>query len=1065
VEFHILGPPEVIADGGPLVLGGRRQRTVLAMLLANAHQVVSLAQLVDAVWEDDPPSTAKRQIQNCVGTLRRLLTEVAAPAAPVAGRPLIHAEGLGYRIAPGPGALDAQVFTDRVAGALALAEDRPAEAADQLRSALGLWRGTALLGLSGRAVEAAATRLEEQRLAAHEQCVELEVRLGRHDALVGELTGLVATHPLRERLVGHLMLVLHRCGRQADAFHAYHRLRALLADELGIGPSPAIQQLYARILRNDPVEPGVGPEGGPPGDAPAEPERPSPVPAQLPADVPAFAGREGELSALDELLSDSDGHSGGLLISAITGMAGVGKTALAVRWGHRVRDRFPDGQLYVNLRGYDRHAPMPPIEALAQFLHALGVPAKQIPSAVQTAGGLYRSLLSDRRVLVVLDNAADADQVRPLLPAGPGCVVLVTSRDRLSGLVARDGARRLGLDVLTAHEAHTLLRRVLGDRLAGDRAAADELARACAYLPLALRVAAANVATDPWSSVAEYAAALRRGDRAGHENHREESLVALDFEDEEHTGVRRAFDLSLRALDPAAGRLFRLAGLVAGPDITAEAAAALTGTNAAQARRLLIRLAAGHLLTQQAPGRYAFHDLLRQYAVEVALTRETEAERTAALRRLYGWYLRRADAAARVLYPQRLRLAEAPRAGADGTTDGTADGTADGTTAGGEVIFPDHSAALSWMDTERANLVAAVRRANAGELGPIGRLLADTLGGYLRLRKHMGEWAQTAELALTAAEANGDEPAQVAFLISLGGLHQCRNRYPQAVACFEEAQSLGGRLGWAEAEAFAMSSLGSAHRDAGELRQAAECNGRALAAYRRLGCRYGEAVALDCLGRTHHQLGRLAAAANCYTRALRLYREIGADQGEVTALHDLGELRCSQGRREEAIAHLTESLALGRRIGDRCNEAYTLRTLAELHCELDRPDEADTFARAAVGTARELGDRRAEGAALNALAAADRRRGRHREALTHHRSALDLARATGDRYGEAEALLGLADEHRLMRQDGPAAEYAEQALAVAHRFGFRILRGRARAVLHPPGVPAVAAAPMAFARP
>jgi DNA-binding SARP family transcriptional activator/tetratricopeptide (TPR) repeat protein len=1064
VEFHILGPPEVIASGRPVILGGRRQRTVLAMLLANAHQVVSVTHLVDAVWEDAPPSTARRQVQNLVGALRRLLAtgEPGQPgAAPAlvpsraagpngssgrrADAPLILADGPGYRIAPSPGQLDAQVFADRVSGALSLAEDRPAEAADRLRSALSLWRGAALLGLSGRAVEAAATRLEEQRLAAYEQCVELELRLGRHAALVGELTELVAAHPLRERMVGHLMLALHRCDRQADAFRAYHRLRAMLADELGIDPGQAIQQLYANILRNDPPEPAAAGPAGQPGAAavgvisaehavPPPADHASPIPAQLPAEASAFTGRGDQLSKLDELLAGPAAEPGAVVISAITGMAGVGKTALAVHWGHRVRDRFPDGQLYVNLRGYDRHAPMPPIEALAHLLHALKVPTKQIPSAVQTAGGLYRSLLADRRVLVVLDNAADADQVRPLLPASPGCVVLVTSRDRLSGLVARDGARRIALDVLTPDEARTLLGRILGEAATGGPAAVDDLARACSYLPLALRVAAANVAACPWTSVAEHAAALRGSD----------GLSALEADDEEHAGVRRAFDLSLRALDPDTGRLFRLAGLAAGPDLTAEAAAALTGVDVAGARRRLNRLTAAHLLTAHAPGRYGIHDLLRQYAVEQTQAAESEPERNAALELFYGWYLARVEAAARVLFPQRLRLADAPGEAAAARVPAVSE-------------FEDHAAALAWMDAERANLVTAVRATVVPALRPIGRRLADLLGGYLRLRKLMGDWARTAEVALSAAETDGDQAAQVTALISLGGLHHCRNRYPQAVACFEEAHTLAGRLGWSEAEATALSCLGSAHRDAGALREAAACNGRALTAYRRLGSRHGEAVALDYLGRTHHQLGRLAEAAECYTRALRLYREVGASQGEVTALHDLGEVRYAQGRLDEAVTHLNEALAMGRRIGDRCNEAYTLRSLAVLHRDLDRPDQAERLARAAVGTARELGDRRAEGAALNALAAAYRSSGRNGEALAHYRGALTLARATGDRYGEAEALLGLAAACRALRMDGQAVEYAQQALVVARRFGFRILRGLARTVLQDSPAPVAVA--------
>jgi DNA-binding SARP family transcriptional activator len=1034
VEFRILGPPELIGRNGSISLPGRRQRTVLAMMLANAHHVVPLDHLVDAVWDDRPPATAKRQIQNCVAALRRLLAHNEP------GEPPIYAEGTGYRIMPGPDELDAQVFQDRVAAAHQLAaEGALLEAATEVRSALALWRGPALLGLTGSPVAAAAARLDEQRLAAHELHADVELRLGHHDALIGELTELVAANPLRESLVGQLMRALQRSGRQAEAIHVYHRLRALLSDELGIDPNASIQQLYTVILSNEPIGPrspaSVGTNGGT-GDGgtagtPGAALQPRPVPAELPADAAGFTGRTEALATLDDLLPGGAGHDrGAVMISAITGTAGVGKTALAVHWAHRVKDRFPDGQLYVNLRGFDAHAPMSPIEALAQLLHALGVPAEQTPTHVQTATGLYRSLLAGQRALIVLDNAANAEQIRPLLPGTPGCQVVVTSRDRLSGLIAHDGARRLTLDVLSTEEADRLLTRVLGrDRVATEPTAAAELAEACSFLPLALRVAAANVANQPWSSLAEQVAALR-----GHDG-----LTALDVEGEAETGVRRAFDRSYEVLDRDARRLFRFVGLVACPELTVDAASALVAAPERQVRQWLNRLVAGHLIHEAAPGRYTCHDLLRQYAAGRAEAHDSVTQRRAAQRRIYGWYLHCADAAAKALYPHRLRLpVPEPEAGPTAR-------------------FDDFAAALAWLDGNRAELAAAVRHAGGLGLNTIACLLADTMRGYFRLRRHVGDWTRAAGIAMAAADADGNPRLQVSALLSLGDLHQCESGHRKAIEYFDGALAVSQRCGWKEAEAAALGYLGPPHRELGRVRQAADYHSRALRLYRELGSAYGEAVALDCLGRTYRLQGWLAEAADCYERALRLYRETGSAQGEVIARHDLGEMCHALNRLDEAAEHLTEALALAQRIGDRCFEAYSLSSLSALSRDLGHDERAVALGEAARGLARELGETRAEAVAENALGASHSHANRHREALAHHRRALEISRAARDRYTEVEALIGLSAACRAIGDAGPGVGHAEEAAAIAYRLGFEVLDARARALLQPVTAPSLAA--------
>jgi DNA-binding SARP family transcriptional activator/tetratricopeptide (TPR) repeat protein len=1012
VRFLILGPLNVIDGDREIVLTGRR-RTVLAVLLANAGQVVPLEYLVDAVWDDGPPATARRQIQNDISAMRRVLSGGGVRET------AIVSDGRGYRIRPDPGELDAQVFADQVTEALELAgRGEPAAAAAGLRSALRLWRGPALLGLPGHAVEAAAVRLEEQRLAAVEVCFDLELGLGKQRELVGELAELVAAHPLRERLVGQLMLALHGSGRQSEALVAYDRLRTQLADELGLAPGTPLQELHGAILRNDPA---VDPRSEAPmtaGDGAAAPA----APAQLPADVPGFTGRADHLRRLDELLPEHGGRAANaVVISAIAGMAGVGKTALAVHWGHQVRDHFPDGQLYINLRGFAADAPpVRAVEALTHLLRSLGEPAERIPADVQTAAGRYRSLLADRQVLVVLDNAANADQVRPLLPASPGCVVLVTSRDRLTGLLARDGAGSLSLDVLTPDEAHRLLATILGpDRVAAEPAATAQLARICSYLPLALRVAAANLASHPWPGIADYVAALHAGVR----------LSALDVDGDEQTGVRRAFDLSYRTLHTDTRRVFRLLGLVPGPDVTIEAVAAMAATSSAHARRQLDRLVTVHLVNQPVLGRYTCHDLLRHYAADRAHAEDTTADREAALRRLHDWYLHGADRAARMLYGQVMRL---PVPALDVPTP---------------AIVADEAAALAWLDAERANLVAAIR--HAAEHGPrsVAWLLADALRGYFWLGMHIVDWQHATQTALTAAEADGDLPAQAAAQLSLADSHLRQGRFEQAIERYEAALTLAERTGWALCEAAATCELGVIYRDSGRLRHAIEYFDRGLKLCRANGWRHGEAVTLRQRGRAYLQMGQLAEANESCANALAINRAMGSRLGQATALGYLGEIVYAQGRLDEAAQYLTGGLPVFQELGDRTNQASTLRALAAVRCDRGATGEAAKLGHAALELAQELGERKIEAEVLNTLGTLAHRTGRHHDSVEQHEQALRLARTTRVRYPEAEALIGLATEHRCLGDHDQALSYARRALTMAREAEYRLLEERAQAII------------------
>ncbi|HEU4421103.1 MAG TPA: BTAD domain-containing putative transcriptional regulator, partial [Pilimelia sp.] len=624
LDFRILGPLEVWQGDERVPVEASRERAILAVLLLGANRVVAADRLTELVWGDDPPPRARNTVHTLVWRLRRRLASAGSPEVLLTQPP-------GYLVRIEPDQLDLHRFERLLdAGREAMTAGRVAEAERLFGDALGLWRGQPLADVAAEGLRRLEEpRLEELQLQAVEARVEAQLALGRHGELIGELRGLVADHRLREALSGHLMVALYRSGRQAEALETYRSLRAVLAEELGVEPGSALQRLHQAVLRADPALdrpgtadraldlPGTAGTAEPAPGPPAPARLTGPVPALLPADIPAFTGRVRELRDLDDLLDGGEGRPAAVVITAIAGTAGVGKTALAVRWAHRVRDRFADGQLYVNLRGYAASAPMRPIDALSRFLRALGVPAEQVPHELEEAADLYRSLLADRRVLVILDHARGPDQVRPLLPGGSGCLVLITSRDRLGGLVAHEGAHRLTLDVLPPDEAHTLLARVVGaERVAAEPAAAEDLARACAHLPLALRIAGANLINHPQHRLADYLGELRDGNR----------LASLEVDGDEQAAVRNNFDLSYTGLPAPAQRLFRLLGLVPGPDVTAGAAAALADVPPQLAARELDRLAGAHLISESAPARYAFHDLLRLYAAEHARLEESDAD-------------------------------------------------------------------------------------------------------------------------------------------------------------------------------------------------------------------------------------------------------------------------------------------------------------------------------------------------------------------------------------------------------------------------------------------------------
>jgi DNA-binding SARP family transcriptional activator len=1000
-EFRLLGDVRLSVGSREVPLGPPKQRTVLAALLVDAGRTVRSDTLVDRIWDECPPAEARSALYTHITRIRRVLRQVGEQPGRLARR------GGGYALELDPGQVDWHRYRRLVEIARdPLADDH--RRAELLREALKLWQGEPLADLSGSWVSAVRESWRRQHLGAVTTWARAELRLGNHMAVVDRVRDLAREYPLDEPLTEALMRALQADGRTAEALDRYTELRRRLADELGADPGSELQRLHQAILRGELA--AATTTTSPPG-TPA-------TPAQLPADVAGFAGRSGELKELDRVLVGGDGRATAVVVTAICGTAGVGKTALAVHWAHRVRDRFGDGQLYVDLRGYHPAGALRPIEALARFLHALGVSREQVPVDVEEAAALYRSRLAGRRMLVVLDNAASPEQVRSLLPGTSGCVVLVTSRDDLGGLVARDGAHRLSIDVLPAGEAHAMLTQLLGRaRTAVDPAAVAEVARRCAYLPLALRIAAAHLLDDD-RYISDYVARLAAGD----------PLSALEVPDDPQTAVRAAFELSYNRLAPPARRMFRLLGLNPGRDIGIAAAAAVADLTADQAAQLLQRLASAHLLIRARSRRYSFHDLLRAYAAELVHAEESQPQRDAAIGRLYGHYLLHTELAARRLYPEMLHLPE--RTVADRPAPARIDGT--------------HEDALTWLDLERPNLVAAVTEAAAHGPQELACRLANALRGYLSSGMFTMDWLTTGRAGLAAAEATGDLPAQAAAHFSLAQLSWRRSEYPPALERCTQALALADRAGWAEGQAAALGGLGVLYAQLGRLAHAAAFHVRAIAANQRAGQCGGMATSLANLADILRDQGQLQLAAERYTRALDTYRAVNSMDGEAYALNGLGETLHELGRVQEALDHLLAAAALHRRIGNRSYEAYDLRCLAMLHCDAGRHQEALGCAQAALALARVAEDLDVEADALTALGTIHHRLGDHQQAVDHHRRALRLAHHTRNRPAEIDAHIGLA-----VALDGceEAIAHAERGLTLARHAGYLVRERRALTAL------------------
>ncbi|WP_328911851.1 MULTISPECIES: AfsR/SARP family transcriptional regulator [unclassified Streptomyces] len=889
MEFRVLGALEVWSGPVRLRLGGPRERKVLALLLLEANRTVSLGHLVDALWDEAPPATADKQIRNAVSRLRAILG-----AGPGENGDLTAVGDAGYRMTVTEGALDAAEFDREVAAAeRAAAANDLAGAADLLRTALDRWRGPALAGMSGRLIEAGAAAWDERRLAVQETWTDHQLALGRHTRVVAGLSATVAAHPLREKPVGQLMLALHRGGRSGDALGAYQELRTRLAEEMGLDPGPGLRELHQRILTNDPAI--AAPRARAQDGGSATEAR---IPRQLPAAVRHFTGRRRHLKALDELLDQTADFGGGTaVISAIDGTAGIGKTSLALHWAQRNADRFPDGQLHVNLRGFAPGArPMAPTEAVRCFLEALGVPTGSVPQDLDARTALYRSLVAGRRMLVVLDNARDTDQVRPLLPGTPSCVVVVTSRNQLAGLVAAEGAVPVTLDLLSDCESHDLLARRLGpERTAAEPEATAALVDLCARLPLALSIAAARAVLAPRLSLADLVTALH--DVRGR-------LDTLDIGDPT-TDLRAVFSWSYAHLAPAAARMFRLLSTHPGPDITAPAAASLTGVPATDARRALGDLIRARLVVEHTPGRYTFHDLLRAYAAELAATYDTDEQRKAAVLRVLDHYLHTSYAAERLLNPDPIVLDLGPPQ--PGTTP---------------EALNDARRASHWMETEYQVIIGVLSQGDIYDLDAKSSRLAWTVMSFIDRR------------GPRPAPTTPREPypsGRIRAQLGLGPYYSWLVGYPAALTHLQRFAAVYRELDDDTGLSHISFGLSSILEHQGRYDEALEQALLSLELFTRIGHRPGRARATNAVGWLLGAMGDHRAALPYCERALDQYRELDDRPMQVIARENTGRAHHGLGGYEEAVAAFTAALALAREVGDPYEEAVVLGHLVASH--------------------------------------------------------------------------------------------------------------------------------------
>ncbi|HEY1918702.1 MAG TPA: BTAD domain-containing putative transcriptional regulator [Streptosporangiaceae bacterium] len=1006
MRLRILGPLELVADRRMVKIGGPREHVVLAALALRANRVVSVDQLIDAAWGDAPPTTARSQVQTCISALRKVLDGAGLPDA-------IETRPAGYLLRISPDDLDSEKFAGLVADARALAaeaktthaaEAMTAQAAAMLREALGLWRGPALANLPGDLMQQGAALLEEERLAAVEERMRLDLELGRHEEVTGELTALVAEQPLRERLQGFLMLAHYRSGRQGEALAVYRRARAILDAELGVEPCQELRDLERAVLNHDPTL-----------DLPAPPAASAPPadtqqgsPRQLPSSVADFIGRQLLLDQIKAVLpaeQDSAGQQSGwgsyaVPVIAISGRGGVGKSTLALRAAHELAGVYPDGHLYVDLGnpvGDDHTATL-----LARFLRALGVSGSMIPEEQAERAEMYRSRLSSKRLLLVLDGVQSEDQVIPLLPGSPSCAVIVTSRSRLSGL---SGARFIDVEVFDDSSSKELLASVAGaQRLEAEPEAAAQLVRYCGGLPLALRIAGARLAARPHWRVADLARRLKD------ERHRLDELSHHGLE------LRSSIGLTYRSLPAKAQRLFRLFASIQAPDFPGWTAAALLDTELTGAEDLIEQLIDAQMLDAvQGPTgdiRYRFHDLIRVYAAERLAETETDAQQRGALSRVLGGWLALAEQAHRAEY------------GGDYTIlHGSAPRWEPADPNGDQVI----GCPMDWLENERAALVCAIRQAAEAGLDEVCWDLALTSVSLFEVKSYLDDWRETAEVAHEATARAGNQTGRAAMAYSLGSLHLFQKRLDDASRYFDEALEIFQQTGDVHGQALVLRNSAMVDRYHGNVADMVAKYEQALPGMRAVGDLVGVATILRSLARFRIDEGATDEAGQMLEEALTLCQQAGYLRGEAQVMTQFAELYLRTGAILPARQALHRVLRTVREIGDRMGEAHVLYSLGIVRYREGRLDNAEATLVHALSLAQRVSNRFIEGQARYALAEIAVARGDNSGAASH----LDQARAAfgelDSPFWQAKTLILLHELSDELDEPGDTARYLEEA--------------------------------------
>ncbi|MEV6393653.1 BTAD domain-containing putative transcriptional regulator [Streptomyces sp. NPDC051907] len=938
LRFSVLGPVRAWRGGEPLPSGSPQQRALLAALLLRDGRTATASELIDAIWGEDPPSQALAAVRTYASRLRKVLTLQA-----------LVSESGGYAIRVRRDALDLSVAQELAAEAekSRAAGDR-CQARALVDKSLGLWDGEPLANVPGPYAENQRARLEEWRLQLLETRLDLDLEVGCHAGAVSELTALTAAHPLRERLRELLMLALYRSGRQAEALAVYADTRRLLAEELGVDPRPELSRLQQRILQADE-------ELARPSEEPA----PAPQltrPAQLPATVPDFTGRAAFVRELSAQLATSEGSV--MAVSALAGIGGVGKTTLAVHVAHEARPQFPDGQLYVDLQGAGNRS-ADPETVLGAFLRALGTADSAIPDTLDERAALYRSTLDGRRILLVLDNARDAAQVRPLLPGTAGCAALITSRVRMVDLA---GAHLVDLDVMSPDEALQLFTKIVGEeRVTSEREAALDVVAACGFLPLAIRIAASRLAARRTWTVSVLAAKL------ADERRRLDELQAGDL------AVKATFELGYGQLEPAQARAFRLLGLADGPDISLAAAAAVLDLPPQETEDLLEALVDTSLVESAAPGRYRYHDLVRLYARScVERDEEPPAERESALARLLDFYLATAT---------RVYAIERP---GDRLVDHVGPASSEG------LAFADRHEAQDWLYAEAHCLLASARQASSGSRL---RLAVDLLWAAQDLAESGANcklYETVARTVRDAAAAAGDERTEARARTSMTNVHLVAGRYEEADEEAKQAAALAQSADDPAPVYWSDNDRGIIAFNQRWYAEAEEHLRRASAGSRLDGNLPGEASALCNLSRIHLSMGRTQQAIALAEQGVEIYVRIGHTLRLANARYALGVALTHAGRHTEALEQLIEALERFETNRQRLWEGTTHFRIAQAHFSARRPARAAQHAEQALAIGCIGGDRtRAHvlitlGRALEGLGQADRARACWREALSLH---------------------------------------------------------------------------------